>query len=538
MSGLIDLLKEGSKHLSGVNEAVLQNIEAIKEFAQIVRTSFGPNGLNKMVVNHLSKLFVTNDAATIIKELDVFHPAAKLAVLATQMQEQEVGDGTNFVLVFCGELLTNAEELIKRGLHPSEIISGYNRASQKATEIIEDMATIKVEDIKNVDQIAKFLKSAIASKQYGYEEFLAPIIAKACIDVSPKNVQHFNVDNVRVAKILGGGVLDTQVLKGHILVRDTEGTIKHVKNAKIAVFSAGIDIPKTETKDTVLIKSAEELMNYNKSEEKSMEDLIRKIAEVGTTVVVSGGAIGELAMHFIERYKMMAVKTPSKFELRRICKAVGATPLVRLGAPTAEELGFCDSVSVEEIGSTKVTLFRQISGEKSGISTIVVRASTQNTLDDIERAIDDGVNVYKGLVKDPRFLPGAGATEIELSHQLQLFADSTPGLIQYSIKKYGQSFEVIPRSLSENSGLKAIDIIASLYASHSKGQISDGINIEDGTIQSAVSLGVFDLLATKLSAIRLATSAAITVLQVDQIIMSKPAGGPKPPKQGPMDADD
>jgi len=537
--GLSDLLKEGTKHLIGINEAVLQNIEAIKELSTIVKTSLGPQGLNKMIENHLNKLFVTNDAATILKELDVFHPAAKLVLLAAQMQEQEIGDGTNLVIAFTGELLQNAEELLKRGIHPSEIITGYNIAQQKALEYLEALATHKVENPRNTDEVVKFLKSAIASKQYGYEDILAPIIAKACIDVTPaKNVTHFNVDNVRVAKILGGGVLDTHVLKGHVLTRDAEGTIKHVTNAKIAVFSAGIDVAKTETKDNIILKNAEELMNYNKSEEKNMEELISKIAAAGTKVVVSGGAVGEMAMHFIERNKMMCVKTPSKFELRRICKAVGATPLVRLGAPTPEELGFADVVTVEEIGSTKVTIFRQEAADKSGIATILVRASTQNTLDDFERAIDDGVNVYKTLLKDPRFLPGAGAAEMELATKLQSFADSTPGLVQYAIKKYGESFEVIPRILADNAGFKAIDIIASLYASHSKGNSTDGLNVEEGTLQSAVTMGVYDLLATKASAIRLATSAAVTVLQVDQIIMSKPAGGPKPPKQGPNDSDD
>jgi len=429
--------------------------------------------------------------------------------------------------------------LIEKGLHISEIIAGYTKASQKALDIMETLTVAKVEDIKNVDQVAKFLKSAIASKQYGYEDFLAPVIAKACIEVSPKNPHHFNVDNVRVAKIVGGGVLDTQVIQGHVLVRDAETTIKHVTNAKIAVFASGIDVAKPETKDTVLIKTAEELLNYNKGEEKLMEDIIKKVAEGGAKVIVSGGPIGEMALHFIERYKMMAVKVPSKFELRRICKAVGATPLVRLGAPIAEELGHCDSVSVDEIGSAKVTIFKQSTGEThSGISTIVIRAATQNTLDDFERAIDDGVNVFKAMVKDPRFLAGAGAAEIELSKALQSFADQTPGLVQFAIKKYAEAFEVVPRTLAENAGLKAIDIISNLYAAHNKGNSGDGLNVEEGTIENSVKLGVFDLLSTKVSAVRLATHAALTILQVDQIIMSKPAGGPKAPKQGPMDSDD
>jgi T-complex protein 1 subunit theta len=528
---LTDLLKEGHKHLT---EVALQNIDSVKNLAEITRTSLGPRGMNKMIINHLEKLFVTNDAATIIKELDVIHPAAKMAVLASQAQEQEIGDGTNFVIVFIGSLLENAESLLRKGLHPSEIIDGYSKAVQKSFEILEELKVFQLENIRNVDEVTKCLKSVISAKQYGYEDLLTPMIAQACINVLPKNPKNFNVDNVRVAKILGGGVLDTQVVKGHVLTRDTEGTIKHFNNAKIAVFAGGIELPKTETKDTVLITSAEQLMNYSKSEERAMEEIIRKISEAGVNVIISGGAVSEMALHFIERYKMMIVKVQSKFELRRICKTVGATALVRLGTPIPEELGLCDVVTVEEIGSTKVTIFRQ-EKENSEISTIVVRASTENILNDIERSIDDGVNIFKAITKDNRFVAGGGATEIELSKRIQNFGEATPGLIQYAIKKYGESFEVIPRTIAENAGLKSTDILSNLYAEHQKGNIYDGINVEDGTITNMVQLGILDHLFTKYNAIRLATDTAITILKIDQIIMSKPSGGPKPPKQGPMD---
>jgi len=367
---------------------------------------------------------------------------------------------------------------------------------------------------------------------------LAPIVSQACIQILPKNPKNFNVDNVRVAKILGGGITSTHVVKGFVISRDAEGTIKHLTKAKIAVFASGVDLGKTETKDTLVIKTAEDLLNFSKSEEKAIEQAIHQIADSGCKVVVSGGAIGEMAMHFIERYKLMVLKIQSKFDLRRICKAVGATPLVRLGAPTPEEMGYCDVVTVEEIGSTKVTIFRQEKDEDSGISTIVIRASTQNVLDDIERAIDDGVNVFKAITRDQRFVAGAGASEIELAKRLQAFGDSTAGLMQYAIKKYGEAFEVIPRTLAENAGVKSTDFISNLYAAHQRGQMYDGVNVEEGKVQNSVEMGVLDLLSTKESAIRLATEAALQILRVDQIIMAKPAGGPKAPKQGATDADD
>eukprot|EP01112_Ceratiomyxa_fruticulosa_P006982 TRINITY_DN1798_c0_g1_i1.p1 TRINITY_DN1798_c0_g1~~TRINITY_DN1798_c0_g1_i1.p1 ORF type:complete len:540 (-),score=130.49 TRINITY_DN1798_c0_g1_i1:116-1735(-) len=537
MLGLNDMLKEGTKHLVGKDEALLKNIEACKKFSEITRTSFGPNGRNKMVVNHLEKLFVTNDAATIMKELDVVHAAARMLVLAAQMQESEVGDGTNLVVILAGELLKQAESLLQIGLHPSEIIAGYEKAGKKALEDLETLVVHKLDDVRDEAKVTHCLKTVLSSKQYGYEDLLAPMIAKACIQVCPKNAKNFNVDNVRVTKILGMGVSDSQVLKGFVLPRPAEGTIKHVTDAKIAVFSAGIDIGKTETKGTVKITNAEELLNFNKGEEKAMEEFIHGVAEAGVKVLVSGSTISELALHYIERYNMMVVKIPSKFQLRRVCKTVGATPLVKFGVPTAEELGHCDVVTVEEIGSTRVTIFRQ-DGEDSQVSTIVVRGSTDNIMDDVERAIDDGVNVYKAMCRDPRFVAGAGASEVEIARRVSTFGDGVSGLDQYAIQHFAQAFEIIPRTLAENAGLQANKVVSNLYAAHQKGHADFGLNVETGEVASSTSLGFLDLLGTKTYAIRLATNTAITVLRVDQIIMSKPAGGPKPPKQGPMDGGD
>jgi T-complex protein 1 subunit theta len=538
MISFTDLLKEGYKSLEGVNEATIQNIDAARQLMTLTRTSFGPNGMNKMVINHLEKLFVTSDAAAILKEIDIAHPAAKLVVLASQMQEQEIGDGTNLVIILAGELLSLSEDLIRKGLHPSEIIAGYIKAGQEALKFLEELVVWKVEekDVKNPEIVSKALKSALASKQYGYENLLSPLIAKACIEVCPKNPKNFNVDNVRVAKILGGGVLDTRVVRGFVVPRGVEGTITRVNKATIVIYATGLDIQKTDTKDTVLLTNAEELMNYNKGEEKAMEANIKAMADAGVNVVVSGNAIGEMALHFLERYKIMAIKIPSKFDLRRVAKTVGATPLVKLQAPKPEELGHCDNVFTDEIGSTKVVIFRQDT-EESEVSTIVVRAATQNTLDDIERSIDDCVNVFKALAKDGRFVPGAAATEIELAKRLQTFGDATPGLVQYAIKKFAEAFEVVPRALAENAGLVPTDVLASLYAAHQKGNAADGVDIDEGKLLNATEKGIFDLLATKQSAIRLATHAAITVLRVDQIIMAKPAGGPKVPQMGARDDD-
>ncbi|KAJ1659439.1 T-complex protein 1 subunit theta [Dispira simplex] len=529
------LFKEGYKHLQGLDEAVLRNISAVKEMSEMTRTSLGPNGRNKMVINHLEKLFVTNDAATIIRELDVVHPAARLLVMSSQQQEQEVGDGTNFVVIFAGELLQKAEYLLRMGLHPSEIVQGYELATSKAQEMLEELAVGKVESIVDPSQLKKAVQTAIASKQFGNEDLLSELVTEAVSYIMPKNPVHFSVDGVRVVKIMGGSLFDSRVLRGMVFPREPEGIVKKVTGAKIAIFTCSLDISQTETKGTVLIQNADDMLNFSKGEEALVETQIKELADAGVKVVVSGSGIGDLTLHYLNRYGIMTCRVPSKFDLRRLCRVTGATALARLGAPTAEEMGYCDVVETVEMGGNRVTAFRQ-EKEQTKTVTIVIRGATQNHLDDIERAIDDGVNVVKAVTKDPRLLPGAGAIEMELCKRLTSFGEKTPGLNQHAIKKYAEALEIIPRTLADNAGLDGSETVAKLYSAHYKSRASSaGVNVEGGdqAVIDAVQKGIFDVLAVKQWGLRYASSAAITILKIDQIIMSKPAGGPKPPAKNP-----
>merc|ERR1719506_1899283 len=344
----------------------------------------------------------------------------------------------------------------------------------------------------------------------------------------PSNPEMFNLDNVRVAKIPGNSILGTTVVKGMCMTRGVLGQITDVVDAKIAVYGIPLDSATTETKGTVLLKSAAELKAYSNAEEESLERVIKAIADAGTKVLICGQAVGELALHFIEKYGMMAIKCPSKFELRRLCRTTGANNLVRLEPPTEKDLGYCKHVHVKEIGSTRCTLFDH--EDSSGrVATIVVRGSTSNIIDDVERAIDDGINVVKSMCSDARFVPGAGASELRLADVLTEYAEAQPGLEQYAIQKFGASLEVVPRTLAENAGMDASDSIAEMYAAHKAGQGGVGLDIVEC---KTADLGVLDLLHTKREAIKMAAEAAITVLRVDQIIMAKPAGGPKAPEQG------
>uniref|UniRef100_A0A8C0RLP4 T-complex protein 1 subunit theta n=1 Tax=Canis lupus familiaris TaxID=9615 RepID=A0A8C0RLP4_CANLF len=474
--GFAQMLKEGAKHFSGLEEAVYRNIQACKELAQTTRTAYGPNGMNKMVINHLEKLFVTNDAATILRELEVQHPAAKMIVMASHMQEQEVGDGTNFVLVFAGALLELAEELLRIGLSVSEVIEGYEIACKKAHEILPDLVCCSAKNLRDVDEVSTLLHTSIMSKQYGNEVFLAKLIAQACVSIFPDS-GHFNVDNIRVCKILGSGIYSSSVLHGMVFKKETEGDVTSVKNAKIAVYSCPFDGMITETKGTVLIKTAEELMNFSKGEENLMDSQVKAIADTGANVIVTGGKVADMALHYANKYNIMLVRLNSKWDLRRLCKTVGATALPRLTPPVLEEMGHCDSVYLSEVGDTQVVVFKH-EKEDGAISTIVLRGSTDNLMDDIERAIDDGVNTFKVLTRDKRLVPGGGATEIELAKQITSYGETRPGLEQYAIKKFAEAFEAIPRALAENSGVKANEVISKLYAVHQEGNKNVGLDIE------------------------------------------------------------
>lgn len=531
------MLKDGARAYSGLEEAVYRNISACKEFSESLRSAYGPNGMNKMIINHIEKQFVTSDAGTIIRELDVEHPAAKLMVLASQMQDAEVGDGTNFVIIFCGALLEAAEELLRLGVTVTDICDGYERALEKAIDILPNFVSHEVKDYRNLDDVTQSLRTAVMSKQLGHEDFLAQLIAQACVQILPEQ-STFNVDNIRVCKILGSGLQQSKVVNGMVFKRETEGTVTKVEKAKIALYSCAIDILQTETKGTVLIKTAQELKDFSKGEENLLEQQIKAIADTGANVIVAGAKFGDMALHYMNKFGLMAVRLNSKFDLRRLSKATNGTVLPRLTAPTVEELGYCDLVFVDEMGDTTVTIFRN-EGKDTKIATIVIRGATDNYMDDIERAIDDGVNTFKGLTRDGRFLPGAGATEIELSQKLAEYADTLPGLDQYAVRGFATALEVFPKALAENSGVSGTDLVSKLHLSHKSGKKNEGFDIDSelpNTVDT-VKNKIFDLYSTKFWGLKYATETACTILKVDQIIMAKRAGGPKP-RAGGANSDD
>mmetsp|Transcript_14394 Transcript_14394/g.30797 ORF Transcript_14394/g.30797 Transcript_14394/m.30797 type:complete len:542 (-) Transcript_14394:177-1802(-) len=531
-AGLGGMLKQGHQSMEGLEGATIRNVEACREISTITRTSLGPNGMNKLVVNHLGKIIVTSDCATIVKELEIEHPAAKMLQLAAEAQDFECGDGTNLVVSFAGELLSQTEDLFRMGLHPSDVVSGFSKAGDKLMEdFLPPLAELvpAMADGRSKDELVRVVKPVLAAKHLGSEDVLAPLVAEACLGTMPNSgPASFSVDSVRVAKILGGDITQSHVVHGFVALRGLETTLTSATDAKIVVFGCGMEASATEAKGTVLMKNADDLKSYNKSEEKKMEEIVKGIADAGVKVCVVGGTVSEMALHFIERYGMLCLRIGSKWELRRLCVATGATALVRLGAPTPDEMGYCDRVQQKEVGGRPVTIFSQSEGSKTGkLSTIVLRASTSSVLADLERAIDDGVHAARTACKNGKVVPGAGATEMELSLKIKAFADTCPGLDQYAIRAFGKALAVVPRTLAENAGLDQGVVLAALGAAHASGKIRAGVDIDQMGVTGSTGVcdetDVLDLYTTKASALKLAIDSSLTVLRVDQIIMSKKA---------------
>merc|ERR1712127_877893 len=397
--------------------------------------------------------------------------AAKMIVLASMQQEEEAGDGTNFVLLFAGALLKHAEKLLRNGLALTDIQKGYELARDYTlNDVLPGLVVSTCEDLLNEEHVRRAIKTSLGSKQYGYEDFLSKLIAETCIatlskDASPMT---FSVDNVRICKVVGSGVTDSRMVKGMMFKRLIESDITVVENAKIAAFSCPLDNMTTETKGTVLIKNADELMNFSKGEETMLEKTIASIAETGVNCIVAGGKVADMALHFCNKYNIMVLRLMSKWDLRRLCTTVGATCLPKMACPTQEDLGYCQSVRLDVIGEQQVVIFER-GTDSSTMCTILIRGATANILDDIERAIDDGVNNFKILTKTPndaKLVAGAGATEMAIATRVQDFARKIEGLEQYSVEKFAEAFEIYPRVLADNSGLPAQEVISLMYSAH------------------------------------------------------------------------
>ena len=381
------------------------------------------------------------------------------------------------------------------------------------------------------DAVTSAIMPVVCAKQYGHEQVLAREIAKACLYTLPKTPSDpkIDVDNIRTARLLGGSVDQSRMMAGMVLMNLPQNNVLHVTNAKVLVLTCGLEASSSETKGTVLIKSAEELLKFTRNEEEAFGNEIEAIAKTGVNVIFAGGSISEISRHYLNKFGIMGVSVGSKFDLRRICKTLNATALVRVGPPTAEEIGECSAVEVIEVGGRKVTVLRQ-EGQRGRVSTVVIRGSTENLMEDVERVVDDAVNTVKTLCTDPRLVVGAGGAEMGMAVRVATYGEECPGLDQYAVKKFAEALQVIPRTLAENAGLDPTEVVSKLMEKYSNDvRCGYGVDIEGKDICNVMNekQPVLDVYATKKNALRLAVNAVLTILKVDQIIMAKEAGGPK-----------
>lgn len=528
------ILKEGSNRSRG-KEAQRTNIMAAKIVAESVKSSLGPKGMDKMLVDSFGDVTITSDGRTILDEMDIQHPAAKMMVEVAKTQDNEAGDGTTTAVIISGELLNKAEELIEKNVHPTVIIDGYRKAQEKALEILEKIA-ITV-DLNSQDYAKKAAMTAMASKLVAeHREYLAEIAVKAILAVTEKVGDKYraDVDDVKVEKKTGESVQETKLIQGIILDKDVShsGMPKRVEKAKIALLDCPLEIEKTEFDAKINIESPEQMEAFLKQEEDMLREMVEKIAKVGANVVLCEKGVDDMVQHFLARKSMLTVRRIKKSDMEKLAKATGGKIVTNLEAITTADLGYANLVEERKVGDDKMTFIEGCKHPRA--VTILIRGGTERIIAEAERSIHDALCVVRDIVEEPKIVAGGGSPELEMSRQLKKYAETLPGREQLAVRGFAEALEAIPTTLTENAGLDPIDILSDLRARHEKGEIWAGIEVVSGKIQDMSKAGVYEPLAVKKQIIKSATEAASMLLKIDDVIASgKMRAPPTPPGGGP-----
>jgi len=528
------VLKEGSSRSRG-KEAQRTNIMAAKIVAESVKSSLGPKGMDKMLVDSFGDVTITSDGRTILDEMDIQHPAAKMMVEVAKTQDNEAGDGTTTAVIISGELLNKAEELIEKNVHPTVIIDGYKKAQEKALEILEKIA-ITV-DLNSQDYAKKAAMTSMASKLVAeHREYLAEIAVKSILAVAEKVDDKYraDVDDVKVEKKTGESVQETKLIQGIVLDKDVShsGMPKRVEKAKIALLDCPLEIEKTEFDAKINIESPEQMEAFLKQEENMLREMVEKIAKVGANVVLCEKGVDDMVQHFLARKGMLTVRRIKKSDMEKLAKATGGKIVTNLEAITAADLGYANLVEERKVGDDKMTFIEGCKHPRA--VTILIRGGTERIIAEAERSIHDALCVVRDIVEEPKIVAGGGSPELEMSRQLKKYAETLPGREQLAVRGFAEALEAIPTTLTENAGLDPIDILSDLRARHEKGEIWAGIEVVSGKIQDMSKAGVYEPLAVKKQIIKSATEAASMLLKIDDVIASgKMRAPPTPPGGGP-----
>jgi len=519
------VLKEGTERETG-RGAQKKNIEVAKAIADAVRTTLGPKGMDKMLVDSLGDIVITNDGATILKEIDVAHPVGKMMVEVAKVQDTEVGDGTTTAVVLSGELLHKAEDLLDQNVHPTIITNGYRIAAEKALELLPELG-IKVDSDELLKEIAM---TAMTGKNVAEaKEYLADIAVKAVKAVAEEKDGKtvVNVDNIKVEKKQGGGIKDTELIDGVILDKEKvhPRMPKVVKDAKIALINTGFEVKKTEISAKIEITDPSQIQAFLDQEQEEIRKMVEKVKEVGANVVFCQKAIDDIAQHYMAKYGIYAVRRVKKSDMTKLAKATGAKIITNLDDLTPEDLGYAEIVEERKIGEDNMTFVRGCKNPKS--VSILIRGGTEHVVDEAERALHDALKVVGVALEDGFAVAGGGAAEIELALRLREYAPSVGGREQLAIEAFADALEIIPRTLAENAGMDAIDIIMKLKAEHQKGNKHAGVDVIEGKISDMVEKKVIEPMRVKKQAIESATEVATMILRIDDVIAAKRSETPK-----------
>jgi len=534
-NGPVLVLKESALQQKG-KDAQKNNIAAAKLVADLVKTSLGPRGLDKMLVDSLGDVTITNDGATILKEIDAQHPAAKMMVEVSKTIDTEVGDGTTSSVVFAGALLEKAEKLLEKDVHSTVIVDGYQAASEKALELLAGFAkSVKPDDEESLIKIAKTsMQSKLISED---SEPLSKLVVGAILKIAEKNgdTNSVDLDNLKVEKKSGASIQDTALIKGIVLDKEIvhSGMPTKIQKAKIALVNAALEVEKTEMSAEIRISDPTQMQMFLEEENRMLKEMVTKLHNAGTNVLICQKGIDDISQHYLAKHGILAVRRVKESDMTKLAKATGGRITTNLDDITEKDLGHADLVQQKKVETDKWVF---IEGCKNPHSvTVLIRGGSQRVIDEVDRSIHDSLMVVKDVIETPSIVTGGGSAEAYLAGQLNEYADSFDGREQLAIKQYAEALESIPLTIAENAGMDPIDTIISLRAKQNNGKKGAGINAKESKIGDMNSLSILEPLVVKEQIVKSATETACMILRIDDVIAI--SGGPSsggPPGMPPM----
>ncbi|MFQ5998382.1 MAG: thermosome subunit beta [Candidatus Bathyarchaeia archaeon] len=524
------ILKEGSTRSRG-KEAQASNIMAAKVVAEVVKSSLGPKGMDKMLVDSLGDVTITNDGATILDEMEIQHPAAKMMVEVSKTTDKEVGDGTTSAVVLAGEFLKKAEELLEKNVHPTIIVDGYRKSIDKALEVLAKIAIKATSTDKSI--LRKVAITSMASKAVSEEkEYLADLVVDVVLKVSEKLDAGYKVDidAIKVEKKAGGSVTETRLIDGIAFDKEVvhPDMPKRVENAKIALIESPLEIEKTEFDAKINIESPDQMKAFLDEEARMLKDMVDKLVKAKVNVAVCQKGIDDLSQHYLAKAGILGIRRVKESDMDKAAKATGAKIVTNLDDLTSSDLGTAKIVEERKIGEDKWTF---VEGCKNARSlTLLIRGGTEKVVDEADRSIHDALMVVRDVVQQPKIVAGGGGPEVELASQLRRWSEQLSGREQLAAQGFAEAMEIIPSTLAENAGMEPIDVIAELRSKHEKGGSWAGVDVLDGKVKDMAKIDVYEPLAVKEQIIKSSGEAACMILRIDDVVAAgKMKGGGGPP---------